>query len=64
MDKDVIKIIASAIVNVIAIASLTLYGLKLAELGIDSSVAMTIGGIIGGVAGYNAKELFSILKSK
>ena len=50
-----------ALVSIIGIAALLVYGIELARLGIDSTVAMVIGGTIGAVAGASIKKLKELL---
>ncbi|RLB79938.1 MAG: hypothetical protein DRH17_12855 [Deltaproteobacteria bacterium] len=53
-----------AVVKIIALVCLTVYGLKLAELGIDSQVSMLLGAIMGGIAGYTLKTLVTQVKTE
>ncbi|MEM1589337.1 MAG: hypothetical protein QW175_02820 [Candidatus Bathyarchaeia archaeon] len=44
------------IVKIIAILGLIAYGITLANLGLDSTIAMSIAAIVGGVAGYEIRK--------
>jgi len=55
------EIIYHFIVQIIAIISLALYGIILAEEGIDHTVALVIGIIIGLIAGVKIKALSRLL---
>jgi len=62
MKPKTIKTIVHGVVQLSAIFSLTYYGTTLAKLGIDSQVALTIGLLIGGIAGVSLKSLYDIVK--
>ena len=53
-DKTFERIMRYA-VKAIAIVCLTAYGIELARLGIDSQIALFIGAVVGGIAGYTFK---------
>ena len=55
MSPAVIEKIMIYVVRATAIVCLTWYGIALANLGIDSQIALAIGGAIGGIAGYTIK---------
>ena len=55
------EIIYHFIVQIVAIISLTLYGIVLAREGIDHTVALILGIIIGAIAGVKIKALSRLL---
>ncbi len=52
-----VRIIMYTLLLMLAIIMLGIYGIELAKLGIDSEIAMSIGGVLGGAIGYGVKEL-------
>ena len=55
------NVIVKGIVNITAIVGLTIYGIKLAEMGINHTTSMLIGLLIGMISGANVKGLKELL---
>lgn len=58
------NMVAYIILLSLTVILLSIYGIVLAEQGIDHDVAMTIGGTIGAIFGYGVRELVSLLRSE
>lgn len=58
------NMVAYIILLTITVILLSIYGIVLAEQGIDHEVAMTIGGTIGAIFGYGMRELVALLRSE
>jgi len=55
--ERIIRIVLHSIVSIFAIWKLTDYGIHLADMGIDNTIAMTIGVLVGALGGVSFQQI-------